>query len=290
MPSKIVLVVGIVVILILGAVDVFYHGHFSDYFLQKKVGRILEKANYSTKDQPIKVTVKGRWVWLEGTVPTVEDKARVSDAVQRRVRGLRGITNNLLPGAAYCDQQILEQLKQYVGADPSEASISYLVDPGCNITLTGWVPTEEMKSAVGHVAAAIPGVSSVANTVEVGFPTQKVTDILVEVLRMSNIYFDHDKTEIRQESQKALEKVAVVLKANAGTRVRLEGHTDSTGNEKYNQGQSEKRSAAVRDALVQKGVEANRLEAVGFGESRPIATNETNEGRAENNRVEFKLQ
>jgi outer membrane protein OmpA-like peptidoglycan-associated protein len=69
--------------------------------------------------------------------------------------------------------------------------------------------------------------------------------------------------------------------------VEVGGHTDSVGSEAYNQGLSERRADAVRDYLMSKGVKASRLTARGYGESRPVASNDTEEGRAENRRVEL---
>jgi len=71
--------------------------------------------------------------------------------------------------------------------------------------------------------------------------------------------------------------------------VRVEGHTDSVGSDKYNQRLSERRAHAVVKYLIGKGIESNRLQAAGFGESRPIAPNETPEGRAKNRRTEFHI-
>ena len=69
--------------------------------------------------------------------------------------------------------------------------------------------------------------------------------------------------------------------------VEVAGHTDSTGAEEYNQGLSERRANSVKDYLVSKGVQAQRLQAKGYGESMPVASNDTKEGRAENRRVEL---
>jgi len=68
------------------------------------------------------------------------------------------------------------------------------------------------------------------------------------------------------------------------------GHTDSTGSTSYNQALSERRAVAVRGALIARGANAANLTAVGYGESRPIASNGTREGRARNRRTEFKVQ
>jgi len=104
------------------------------------------------------------------------------------------------------------------------------------------------------------------------------------------IHFDFDKATIKKESYGILDDVANVLKANPNIkRVRIEGHTDSIGTDAYNQKLSERRANSVRDFLVSKGIDASRLEAVGYGESRPIDDNKTAAGRANNRRTEFNV-
>jgi hypothetical protein len=106
----------------------------------------------------------------------------------------------------------------------------------------------------------------------------------------SVIHFEFDKANIRPQSYPILDDVASVIKANPGIkRVMIEGNTDSVGSDQYNQRLSERRAASVKTYLVNKGVNAGILDTVGYGESRPVATNDTAEGRAKNRRVEFKV-
>jgi OOP family OmpA-OmpF porin len=107
------------------------------------------------------------------------------------------------------------------------------------------------------------------------------------VLRGVNFAFDSD--EIDPASAVVLDVVAETLSGRPEAAVRVEGHTDSMGSDTYNQTLSQRRAEAVRRYLVGQGVAAARLEARGYGESRPIAPNETAEGRALNRRVELSL-
>jgi len=107
------------------------------------------------------------------------------------------------------------------------------------------------------------------------------------VVRLKNIYFDFDKTTLKEESYVELNKVVDFLKLNANVEIEIEGHTDNKGSDVYNQNLSQGRSQSVVDYLVEQGIESNRLTAHGFGESKPIDTNDTDEGRANNRRVEF---
>jgi OOP family OmpA-OmpF porin len=106
---------------------------------------------------------------------------------------------------------------------------------------------------------------------------------------VTNVNFDFDSAAIRKDSEAKLNRVVSLLKDNPDVRVRVEGHTDSTGPEKYNLGLSYRRSESVKNYLVTKGIDASRLSVVGFGEAKPLVSNKTRAGRAVNRRVEFKV-
>lgn len=106
-----------------------------------------------------------------------------------------------------------------------------------------------------------------------------------------DVKFDFDKAQVQQGSYSDIENLAEFMKQFPQTATTVEGHTDSVGNDAYNQKLSERRAGAVRDVLVnQFGVEANRVNAVGYGESTPVADNATGEGRAVNRRVEAAVE
>ncbi len=100
------------------------------------------------------------------------------------------------------------------------------------------------------------------------------------------VQFDFDQDVVKQEYLADIRRVADFLRANTGTTANLEGHTDSVGDATYNQDLSVRRVNAVRQVLVsQFGIDAGRVTARGFGESQPVASNDTAEGRAQNRRV-----
>jgi len=101
------------------------------------------------------------------------------------------------------------------------------------------------------------------------------------------IYFDFDSSEIRPEFVSVIAAHAKALSANASIRVRLEGHTDERGSPEYNIGLGERRSQAVRRALMLQGVAESQLSTVSYGEERPAVAGETEEAWAKNRRVEF---
>ncbi len=107
------------------------------------------------------------------------------------------------------------------------------------------------------------------------------------VISLDGVYFDFDKATLRPEGIAVLNDASALLKTNERVVVEIAGHTDSVGSEQYNQGLSERRANTVRDYLVSQGITATRLTARGYGELQPVATNDTDEGRQLNRRVEM---
>jgi OOP family OmpA-OmpF porin len=103
-----------------------------------------------------------------------------------------------------------------------------------------------------------------------------------------NILFDFDKSNIKPESYPILDEVTDYLKANPNVKMEVQGHTDGKGTAAYNLKLSDRRAASVKTYLVGKGVEGDRLETKGYGLTKPVAPNDTEENRARNRRVEFK--
>ncbi len=102
------------------------------------------------------------------------------------------------------------------------------------------------------------------------------------------IYFEYDRAKIQERSEPLLIEIAKVLVARADVgRVSIEGHTDSRGGQAYNARLSQARAEAVMKFLTDAGLDPARLSAVGHGQSRPVASNDTDAGRAQNRRVEF---
>ncbi|MEQ9423425.1 MAG: OmpA family protein [Cyclobacteriaceae bacterium] len=110
-----------------------------------------------------------------------------------------------------------------------------------------------------------------------------------EVVRLNNIFFEFGKAELKPESYPELDRVAKLLDENSGIKIELSGHTDNVGDDASNMSLSSARAQSVVEYLTSKGVSKGRLTSKGYGETSPVATNETEEGRAFNRRVEFKI-
>lgn len=108
-------------------------------------------------------------------------------------------------------------------------------------------------------------------------------------VKINHLYFATNKTVILPESEEALSDLADFLRENPGVSIRITGHTDAVGSDASNMRLSIGRAKAVRANLIMRGIDADRIEFDGKGKTEPIATNETEEGRAQNRRVEFEI-
>lgn len=146
-------------------------------------------------------------------------------------------------------------------------------------------------AAAGGAAGAIIGrqMDKQAEEIEKSVPDARVErvgeGIVVEF--NSQILFGFDQSNLSADARNNLDKLVVVLNNYPDTNIEVQGHTDSTGSESYNQRLSEQRAGSVSGYLIQKGISNQRINQVGMGELYPKYSNDTEEGRAQNRRVEF---
>jgi outer membrane protein OmpA-like peptidoglycan-associated protein len=110
-----------------------------------------------------------------------------------------------------------------------------------------------------------------------------------QVIILKGVNFAFNSTELTPQSKGILDEWVAKIKADKTIRVEVAGHTDSIGSDAYNQKLSEGRAKSVVDYFVSQGVSADRLKAVGYGKTKPVASNATDEGRAQNRRVELQI-
>jgi outer membrane protein OmpA-like peptidoglycan-associated protein len=113
-------------------------------------------------------------------------------------------------------------------------------------------------------------------------------DLLAITLK-GDVSFDVNSDVVRPGLYTEIDRIAQIMIKYPQTIIRVDGHTDSSGSETYNQQLSERRANSVRTLLVERGVSAQRVSIVGYGETRPVATNDTPEGRQMNRRVEIRI-
>jgi outer membrane protein OmpA-like peptidoglycan-associated protein len=104
---------------------------------------------------------------------------------------------------------------------------------------------------------------------------------------MADVLFAFGKYELQPSAREALAKFSGIVLAHPGLHLSVEGYTDSVGSDAFNQTLSEQRANAVRDYLIQQGLDATSIVATGFGKSNPVASNDTAAGRQQNRRVEI---
>lgn len=184
--------------------------------------------------------------------------------------------------------------------EPITAKVDFALRPGSrnsySVTASGGKFTLDVGSLglyalTGSAEGFLPATDSVDLNSEDLSPASKDLYLApIEVgltVRLKNIYFDFNKTTLKPESFVELNKVVDFLQANPRVEIEIAGHTDSKGTDEYNLNLSQGRSQSVVDYLVDQGIAMERLTAKGYGESKPIDTNDTAEGQANNRRVEF---
>jgi outer membrane protein OmpA-like peptidoglycan-associated protein len=129
--------------------------------------------------------------------------------------------------------------------------------------------------------------SNVANTGNMDVPLQAIQ--VGETVVLKNIFFETNDFSLKEESKVELDKLTAFMFANRNIKIEISGHTDNTGDKKYNQTLSEKRAKAVFDHLLNAGITADRITFKGYGDSKPVASNDTPEGKAKNRRTEFTI-
>jgi OOP family OmpA-OmpF porin len=155
---------------------------------------------------------------------------------------------------------------------------------------TEWAPSVGIGMNFGGGSKPAPAPVAVAAVEPVAAPV--AAEEPVELVRVElDVKFDFDKAQVKPESYGDIKNLADFMNQYPQTTTVVEGHTDSKGSDAYNQKLSERRASAVRDVLVnQYGVDASRVNAAGYGESRPVADNATDAGRAVNRRVEAEVE
>ncbi|MDX8405648.1 MAG: OmpA family protein [Mariprofundus sp.] len=113
--------------------------------------------------------------------------------------------------------------------------------------------------------------------------------VMPEIIKLEGVYFAHDSAKLRAASVATLDKAVATLNSRANIHVEVAAHTDSSGSAAYNQKLSDRRAASVMNYLVAHGIDASRLTARGYGETQPVASNDSTASRAKNRRVELRV-
>nr|WP_238351066.1 OmpA family protein [Kribbella shirazensis] len=223
----------------------------------------------------------------------------VKDAVTAEVEQLLGEDREyddrttIDPANGLADATTLSALLRALAIGTGDASVRY---DGTTVTLSGQVPDQATKATVGRAAArAVPG-AVIADELElpaaaktaVSEPCRTFQSRLGAFTRQHPIIFLSGTSIVNDASKPSVVKAAALLKSCTTARVEVAGHTDNLGSPATSLPLSERRAAAVKDQLVRLGVAPDRIIANGYGESFPIASNDTGAGRIANRRVELR--
>lgn len=242
---------------------------------------------------PFSISRIGDMIEVTGSAPDAATKAAILAAAEAQAGSVPIVERITVdPNAKPPKAADLGNLVKIAATVRGDLSVNY---DGQTITLTGQVADDATRSTAEQAAAtAIPG-AIVENQLRIGtIPPEQANcrvaqSRIIQILAANKITFQPETAVLTPASRETIAKVAAILKACFGVRVEVAGHTDSQGNPAASLPLSQRRAGAVKVELVRLGVFANRIRAVGYGESQPIASNATVEGRTANRRVEIKV-
>ncbi|MFM2422898.1 MAG: hypothetical protein RL291_1428 [Pseudomonadota bacterium] len=239
-----------------------------------------------------RATRQGNDVVLEGDVPNAQTRSALMDSARRR-----------FPNATVTDRMRIVEYRGRRWGQTADDGLAMLADLRSgevaldrrNMTLRGEAPSNEAKGrAVGLLGRERERGYSVREAVTVRTDREIAAEAcqatLQRVAREGIIQFERASAALAQSSNATLDRIVAAARQCPGLAVDIEGHTDNEGTEERNKALSERRARSVVDYLVRAGIPANQLKAVGYGAGRPIAPNDTAEGRARNRRIEFTVR
>jgi len=245
------------------------------------------------KEDDIGETIAKKDVESDSTQTEDEEDKKDLEKVEKTVKGLQPVTVEVTvtgednePLDAKISMRSKEDNMMAGKSKTGEGQYSF------NVTIPESNEYRLSAEADGYVFqnldVKIPASTKEPQTIKRSVQLRKLRVGTRSVLR--NIYFDFNKASFQQESYNELNKLEEMMAKNPGMVIEISGHTDNIGSKSYNKKLSQLRANAVKNYLVNKGIDARRIKAVGYGEERPLASNDDEkEGRELNRRVEFKV-
>lgn len=226
-------------------------------------------------------------VRLRGAMP---DQESIDDIVAAAagVFGSANVVNEMTVGEAIASPDYLSALPATFGAIQGLRPWRVNVEQG-QASLTGLGVSESALAETEAALAAVYTRGGLTLQADIEVDSGAVATVLTELLE-GTATFEIGSAELSAEAGGLLDQAIAILVENGSTVLTVEGHTDDVGSDEDNLALSEARAQAVVDYLVAGGIDASRLTAVGYGESQPIADNETADGRAQNRRIQFVVE
>ncbi|GAA2330032.1 OmpA family protein [Dactylosporangium salmoneum] len=237
----------------------------------------------------VKLLVDGGKVTLTGTVPADADRTTLADAAKQAL-GAGNVQDELTVDAKRAkddtDLAGLGAVMAALGKD-TKAGVIDLTDHV--ITLTGTVPSQDVKDKAEAAAKAAAKGATVRDELVVG-QAAAPAQVQTQLVALPTVEFENDSATLTAQGVAVVQNAASILRSNPNIKVSIEGHTDLTGTVAHNQALSEARAKTVLDTLVSLGIAPDRLTSKGFGESRPKVPGADEAANAVNRRVEFIVQ
>ncbi len=184
---------------------------------------------------------------------------------------------------------ILNNIAYYFSNSLESGELHFSKD---GLKLNGEILNEGIKKDIDSVLSSYDDFDIVENikVIEPVSSEQKAKKALYDLLKVKKIEFENGKSALKLKALTALDMIADILKTDELLHVTIEGHTDNSGDKNLNEKLSLERANSVKEYLVQRGIDEKRLDVKGFGESKPILPNTSDENRQKNRRVEFKIK
>ena len=234
---------------------------------------------------PVSASASGKVV-VAGVVP--DEATRV--AVLTRLRDLYGaerVVDQLSLGSVVAPPNWGQHVQRLISPSLKQVSHGQLSVQGQTVDLRGEVGNEaQRQQVVSEVAQALNPTYSVRNGLRVAVREQALVD---QALAQRIVEFEAGSAVLRPEGLKILDEMALALSQLQGKRIEVIGHTDALGHRPGNISLSLARAQAVKAYLVGRGLPSERLQTSGMGPDQPVARNDTDEGRARNRRIEFRV-
>ena len=237
------------------------------YFSSDQLENKGMKLDIYEIDLPITIQPRTRMVYSPGRVYDIQ----TGKPLQARVEIFEGTTNN-----KHFESITDATNGSFVAFLPEQQNNSSLLTPNSSLIYAlsaqreGYIPYTMSVTTPGD--SILVGLTRIAKG---------------NSITLNNLYFDYDSDEILQTSNAEIERLALFLKRNKQVHIEIVGHTDNQGSDSYNLDLSRRRATALLNALIKKGIAADRLTSRGMGSQSPVTTNDTEEGRAKNRRVEI---
>lgn len=275
---------------------------------ETEVAEITDAKESSLLPAELKMSMQGDQLVLDGTMASQSEVDALQQAATLQL-GVTRVVNNLTVSDKYAGAGWIKGVGDMMGGLPAGSKV---VVKGDTLELSGEVDSEDARATLSsQVGTALQGSGlQLLNALKIVVPDsgeaeQQVTaetekkrvacqEDLNAAMQGKNILFTFNKADISARSYSLLDNLGKIISECGdklkGVSILIGGHTDSVGNDAYNLDLSQRRADAVSAYLKSKGIDADMLEAKGFGESRPVASNRTKAGQAKNRRITFEIK